>query len=103
MAAGTLVRTRIAAPDAKSAMVLRRRLRDLHAVTVSRGAHWEVALDGEEGHLDEVLPVVRDWLRDLDRISTSIVVGDKRRTVLAWPEEQWLGAGYDDAALEHEP
>lgn len=76
-------RIRIEAPDATAASLLERRLDHLGATTVEHDGAWGVELAATTDRLDDIAPALRLWLQEIDRLP--------------------LGAGYDEASLEHEP
>lgn len=74
-------RIRVEVPDARAAFALERRLAPFHAFVVGRGPAWGVELDDYDEQFDEVAAAVCHWLRDTERSSTVIRVGDVLRTI----------------------
>ncbi len=101
----TSKRIRIAAPDARTAFALERRLTHLRPVAVGRGLNWYVELEDLDDRLDEITAAVEHWLREIGVGSTEMHVDGAVLTVATDPRDDTpLGAGYDsERALEHEP
>ncbi len=77
------LRIGIAAPNATTAFALERRLTHLRPTTIGRGRKWEVEIDGDHSHVDEVVAVVRNWLADEHLSETTLAVDGHTRLVRA--------------------
>jgi hypothetical protein len=93
---------RIETPSAAAAFLLEDRLRLLHPIALLDAGRWWVEVTHPTAGVDEVVANVRDWLDEIDSLSTTVWLDTTRRTVSARDREP-LGAGYDGPALDHEP
>jgi hypothetical protein len=89
----------VEAPDAGAALALETRLAHLGACAVSRARRWSVELEDGGDHLDEIVAVVRDWLRERGLRTTLLTAGRTTQTVSL---DEPLVA-YDGRVLVHEP
>lgn len=98
-------RVRIAAPDARTAFALERRLTRFRPVAIGYGVKWHIELEEWDDQLGEITAAVEHWLRDTGVNSTEMYVDGVAMTVATHvQDDEALGAGYDGApVLEHEP
>jgi hypothetical protein len=89
----------VEAPDASAALALEKRLAHLGACAVSRDRQWSVELEDGDGRLDEIVAVVRDWLRERELRTTLVTAGRVTQTVSV--DEPLVP--YDGRVLVHEP
>ena len=97
-------RIRVEAPDAGAAFTLEERLAHLHASAVERHGAWGVELEPTNDRLPEVGAAIRYWLHETHRRSAAVTFdGTPQCVALDGDDDEALGAGYDEPALEHEP
>jgi hypothetical protein len=99
------VRIGITAPDAATAFALDERLSHLRPAVLGSADAWQVELEDDQSRLEEIVAVVRHWLRDMKLDWTELSVGgvvERIDRVERTPAK--LGSGYDEGpVLTHEP
>ena len=92
----------IGAPDGAAALDLEHRLWHLGPISIERGRRWYVEVPAVDD-ADEIIPIVRHWLRDVGEPTTTMQVDGRQPVVVTRAGRARAAVGFSGERFSKRP